>query len=299
MADANDKKQATAENLYIQGKMDKAYKLLSELSKTGNPQVMFLLGECFRYGHGVPESEEEALKWYEKGADKNHLLSSCGKASLIKEPEERNDVLSRLREPLERSAYDGNVFACHMLSVCYLYGRGVPEDPAKAIDFCTRAANQGYALAQYHLGLYCSKGIGVTRNPKEALKWFEKAAEQGYAAAQYKVGIHYSEEGADAKSRTTGAKWFLKAAEQGHALSQYQVALCYYNGSGLMLSVKKSAQWFQKSADQGYDWAMFRLANCYKYGYGVNRDKRMAEELYEKAKKRNNPELLQALKNET
>ena len=42
--------------------------------------------------------------------------------------------------------------AQYNLGYLYAYGKGVPKDEAAAIDWYTRAANQGLASAQYSLG---------------------------------------------------------------------------------------------------------------------------------------------------
>ena len=51
----------------------------------------------------------------------------------------------------------GDAGAQFSLALCYHFGRGVDVDPVKAIEWYTKAANQGHAMAQNNLG-ECYKG---------------------------------------------------------------------------------------------------------------------------------------------
>ena len=55
---------------------------------------------------------------------------------------------------------------------------GVNQDYAKAVEYYTRAAQQGHAAAQCGLGFCYKNGEGVTQDYKKAAEWFTKAANQ-------------------------------------------------------------------------------------------------------------------------
>ena len=65
----------------------------------------------------------------------------------------------------------------------YLLGRGVAQDDKKAVEWLTKAAEQGVARAQNNLGWMYEKGRGVAKDDKTAVRWYTKAAEQGHARA--------------------------------------------------------------------------------------------------------------------
>jgi TPR repeat protein len=54
---------------------------------------------------------------------------------------------------------------------------------AEAIRMLKRYAAQGEARSQGKLGLLYETGAGVEQDPAEALKWYQKAADQGDATA--------------------------------------------------------------------------------------------------------------------
>jgi hypothetical protein len=89
----------------------------------------------------------------------------------------------------------------------YYEGRGVPQDPAKAIRWWRKAADQGLPAAQYNLGLMYENEEGVSQDLAEAAKWYRKAAEQGDDAARQNLAALYDrfpelKTGADVASPT-------------------------------------------------------------------------------------------------
>lgn len=69
----------------------------------------------------------------------------------------------------------------------YQFGKGVPQDYPKAVEWYLKAANQGYAEAQYRLGFMYESGEGVPEDDSKSIEWFEKAAKQGHAGAQKRL----------------------------------------------------------------------------------------------------------------
>lgn len=66
----------------------------------------------------------------------------------------------------------------------YYTGNGVPQDYKKALQWFSKAAEQGEALAQYNLGLMYFNGFGVPQDYVQAYKWFNLSAAQGNEKAR-------------------------------------------------------------------------------------------------------------------
>ena len=49
-----------------------AARLLGPLAKKGHSDAQTLLGSIYDYGQGVPQSNQEAVKWYRKAADQGN-----------------------------------------------------------------------------------------------------------------------------------------------------------------------------------------------------------------------------------
>jgi len=206
------------------------------LAKIGDAKAQFELGGMYSAGHGVPQSNTEAIKW------------------------------------LTRSAERGNVDAQYSLGTQYNYGWLIKENKEEAVKWYKKAAEQGHIEAQNKLGEIYSLGLGVQKDTKEAAKWYQKAAIQGHPDAQYSLGLMYlSGEGTN-KDDVEGSKWIKAAAEQGHGYAQEMIGFIYYYGWGVQQDYKEAAKWYRMAADQGYAYAQAALGANYVLGQGVPKD---------------------------
>ena len=89
---------------------------------------------------------------------------------------------------LRSLADDGLADAQYYLGYMYQYGKGVPVDYLKSMDWYKGAADQQHPSAQFNLGVMYQKGYGVSQDFKSAAKWYKLAAEQEYPSAQHYLG---------------------------------------------------------------------------------------------------------------
>lgn len=129
-----------------------AVKLLEPLAEAGDARAQTQLAALYYHGQGVPESDSQAVVWY------------------------------------DRAARQGYLAAQFQLGNMYAYGHAtVPagHDPMHlAAQWYFEAARKGHADAQYALGLLFLTGSGVVQNNAEARKWLTRAARQGHADAR-------------------------------------------------------------------------------------------------------------------
>ena len=91
---------------------------------------------------------------------------------------------------------------------------GTPKDYAKALEWYTKAADQGNALAQFYIGgMYEEALVGVKRDYATAYEWYQKAAQQANTDA-----------GRDAASR---ALFIKPKAFPGACCNTYDEAKAY------------------------------------------------------------------------
>jgi TPR repeat protein len=129
-----------------------AVRLLEPLAREGNALAQVRLGTLYYHGHGVRESDAQALRWYEAAA----------------------------RQGLAEAQFLlGNMYAYGLASL-------PPDQDAQrlAATWYFEAARQGHAEAQYSLGILFLTGSGVVPSVSEANKWIVRAAAQGHADAR-------------------------------------------------------------------------------------------------------------------
>ena len=161
---------------------------------------------------------------------------------------------------------------------------GVTKDLKKAVEYFTKAAEQGHASAQADLGDCYYNGNGVYEDNDKAVEWYRKAAEQGNASGQYGLGGCYLYGYGVTKNYAKALELYRKAANQGNAKAQNSIGTCYYHGEGVKKNYVQAIEWFRKAADQGNACALYNLGLCYKNGRGVAKNMQKAIEWYEKAR---------------
>lgn len=117
-------------------------------AERGDPTAQYLLGSLYEHGQGMPQSHQEAVKWFRKAAEQ------------------------------------GNVDAQFSLALAYMFGQGTPQSYEDAVVWFRKAAEQGNPAAQFNLGIVYASGTGVPQSNEESLKWFQKAAAQDFAPAK-------------------------------------------------------------------------------------------------------------------
>ena len=140
------------------------------------PEAVDYLGDAYRAGElGLVKSDKKACKLFKRGV-------------------ELRDVGSMLN-----------------LGQMYKHGLGVKRDLKKATQLMRMAAESGLAMAQQNLGgLLAMQAMHV-----EAVQYFTRAAEQGFIGSFYSLGIcHECGEGVP-KDIRKALNWYKKAADAG------------------------------------------------------------------------------------
>lgn len=116
---------------------------------------------------------------------------------------------------LESAKIKGWLRAEQEIAQCYYFGWGVQKCLQKNLTILFDLAKRGYAPAQEEIGSRYRLGRdGLCLDPAKALEWYLRAAEQGHAEGQFGVGcIYYNGEGV-AKDKKRSKLWFEKAAAQ-------------------------------------------------------------------------------------
>ena len=280
---SDEKVIANALECYNQGEYRTARDYFLKLAEKGNPEAQNYLGRMYDEGHGVKQSDKDAVEWYRKAAGQGYAAAQF---NLGKMYANGRGVLQSDKDAVEwyrKAAEQGDSTAQCNLGYMYDLGRGVLQSDKDAVKWYRKAAEQGDAYAQYNLGLMYAEGRGVQQSDKDAVEWYRKAAEQGYASAQNNLGFMFVKGRGVQQSDKDAVEWYRKAAEQGYAYAQYNLGFMYAEGRGVQQSDKEAVKWYRKAAEQGYASAQYNLGLMYAEGRGVQQSDKEAVEWYRKA----------------
>ena len=100
------------------------------------------------------------------------------------------------------------------------------------------------------------EGIGSAPNPAKAMQWYTRAACNGHAAAQNNLGALYFDQG----TYRQASYWYRLSANNGNAHAQFNLGLMYELGRGLPRDREKAQYWYKLAAAQGHWNAQYNLA---------------------------------------
>lgn len=193
---------------------------------------------------------------------------------------------------------------------------GVSEDPALAMSWYRKAAEQGHMDAQLKLGWMYYDGKGVPKDAAQAVTWWRKAAEQGNAEAQRRLGVSYLHGDGIASSTQNpfdvfskenediGIGWLRKAATQGDVEAQLILGEHLREGkigqNGRQLppdagDYAEAVSWYRKAAEQGNVDAQYKLGLAYAGGEGVPKDPTQGVAWLRKAAEQGNTDAMASL----
>jgi len=146
-----------------------------------------------------------------------------------------------------------------MFGECYSFGRGVPEDPARAVAWFDKAVDLGDAGSQYSLGCILMNGdvrSGVRKDAVRGFALLREAVEQGFSPAVFQVALCYLKGGGVEKDAAHRMALLRQVITQGYdvekvAEAQSTPALCYLKGGGVEANTVQAAVWCQRAADGG------------------------------------------------
>lgn len=222
----------------------------------------FVLGSAFAQGEGVPQDWAQAFKWFKAGADLGILQTY--------------DCVAR----------------------CYLYGLGVPQDKAEALKWykklikswrkrgsCADANAQLCALAQLF-----ADGEGFSQDWKQAFQLYQEAAMDGDHEAQTKLAeCYYYGHGTDPNPQQS-IYWHRTANADSDTNDMCSLADRLMTGDGIPQDLAEAQELYHqvfeicnKLSVQGYRPALEQLGTMYFYGKGVPKSEPLAQTFYEKA----------------
>jgi TPR repeat protein len=118
----------------------------------------------------------------------------------------------------------GDAVAQERLGIMYFYGRGVPEDETRAMQWARRSADQGNIDAMYFVGTMYVFGDKipktVTEPDQEAAQWFFQAASRNHAEAEYGLGLLFLAGKGVVQDHEEALKWIRRAADHGHVTAR-------------------------------------------------------------------------------
>ncbi len=212
---------------------------LIEKAESNDPSALAELGRIYREGYGVEADVGRAVDY------------------------------------LRRAVESGDPGSASSLGYMYLTGDGVESDRSEAERYLTIAAGSGNPVAMCNLGVLFSDS-----DPARSMDWFTKAAEAGSVRGMKNIAAAYSIGQGVPLDKTQSAEWYSKAADAGDVDSMCVLASMFRNGDGVETDKVRAAELYRKAADTGDMGAQYDLAFMLDAGEGIPQDRDEAERYF-------------------
>ena len=161
-----------------------------QAAEQGHAEAQTKAGSLHGRGLGVPQDHSKAAEYYRLAADQGHgpALVELGALYFRGLGVPRDYV--EARRWLRPAAEQGHPAAQWRLCRTYARGLGVDKDHAEAKAWCREAAEAGHVWAQEELGRLYDDGFPP--DFAQALEWYTRASDQGSAAARLRMHFIYS-----------------------------------------------------------------------------------------------------------
>ena len=166
--------------------------------------AFFELGVCYENGEGVEQNPDEAAAWFKKALD-----AGIG--------EEAQAALDRVEQRKAESTPEAKALALYQQAIEFFDRQ---DKDVECAELLRQSAELGYVWAQLFYGRFLCKGIGTALDPAVAVEWFRKAADQNCPDAFYELGVCYENGEGVERDFDTAIAWYRKAAEGGFDRAQ-------------------------------------------------------------------------------
>jgi formylglycine-generating enzyme required for sulfatase activity len=263
--------------LYVEQDYAKAMEWYRKAADQGYPDAQRKVGLLYENGWGVANDIAQARVWYQKAGEQGNVEAKAALQGLQPQPNPSKETALPGPPPVTTLEEDE-------MGDRYLFGRGVEQDYAKAMEWYRKAADQGFPDAQRNVGVLYENGWGVAKDIDQARVWYQKAADQAYGPAKTALARLQPRPNPPAQSgppspssATTPQEQSLTPAEEKEEGDRY-----FYR-RGVVQDYAKAMERYRKAADRGLADAQYSVAFSYERGLGVDQDLAEALARYQKA----------------
>lgn len=147
-----------------------AVKWLKLAGEKGETMAQYTLGCLYKKGDGVYKSESEANKWFKLAAPRFYQLSK----DLMEVGNKQ--CIDFFYTVIDMNVVPYRTCSLFHLGAIYYYGDGGQTiDFSKAYKFFKSAADEGNCPAKYYLGLCYEYGRGVPKDITKAIEYYKKS----------------------------------------------------------------------------------------------------------------------------
>ncbi len=269
--DLSDAAMREASSAYLTGEYGTALMHAERAAAAGEARGATMAGHIRLHGLNGRQDDEAAVRWFRRAAE---LGEPDALVILARLADEGRGGLDRFEAgELYRAAAQGGDSRGALEYGLHLQNRNDPNLASEALQWLSLAAEAGDEDAFGPYAAALDDWVHGPRDPARALPWYERAAENGDAASALQAGLMHMTGEAGAPDAARGAALIAMSAELGLPAAMGQRALILFQGTGGGApDSERAAGWARQGAEAGDPESQFLYAYALATGDGVSRD---------------------------
>ena len=276
-----------------QGDEARAAEIWQALAQRGDMRARLALGRLNTAADATPEELEEAEREFTRVVRLGEEWQEAWARYELGQLALRRDQPGVAAGQFEAALRLGVPWAGYALGQLLAEGRGMRQDPDRALRLTARAASAGVPPAMTAMGDFYTRGVGVAADLDSAREWYRDGAEAGDPWAHYALAqlvLAEIEEGRAPRSELAVAAAALEAAlaptTEGRvepakrALADLLLPIDAATAEIVTPDSERALALYESAAAAGDPWARFRLADILATGRLGTTDPTRAAELY-------------------
>ena len=260
---------------------DKYITLLKEASDAGCEQATCDLAYTYIFGwSGVVKDKNKGVGMLTdlmEHSDNSYVLSRCAIYKLETEPELALSILERVKDKHD---------PLYLRAMGLVYQKGImniDKDINKAIEYYTKAFENGDKSSANTIASLYWHGNGVKHDMNKARLWAEKGTESNDPSSMMLLSAIYLMPDTDFQNINKGIYLLEQAGKHGNGFAYYTLGHLYMYGDNVSKDDTKAFEYFTKSTALGDESGAFCLGLMYMYGIGCEKNAENGVRVWEKA----------------
>ena len=229
--------------------------LMAEVSNSGNPEALCLLGRCYERGLNVRKDIILAAVYYLRA-----FIQSSNRAPALLWKLMNTEAFAH---ELEFRSSKNDPDALYVWSGLTSIGFSKLLNDKQAFDLLQRAALAGHVPAMVELGSCYFTGRWTSQNRDKAVELWDQASKLGSLEADIRLATANMLGQIHTMDISTALSILRSTAKAGSLLSDLALAHCYEKGIGLIQDKGEAYRLFHKSMFRGSETAFRALRSMY------------------------------------
>ena len=237
---------------------EKAAYWMEKAAEAEDSEAQFNIGLFYAKGHGVQRDFDKMSEWLRRSIE-NGDEDAAGLLNEFK------NMAEDLRKAEDGDVDAQAAVAAGFMKLGPIMDQaGSEADYEESLKWATKAAEQNNGFGIWTLALAYEHGRGVEEDPEKAIELYQKGVKINDPRCLHNLGCQYLSGENIKKDAHKGFAMIKQAAEQGYGLAMRDLGRCYQFATGTPGNMLTAIEWYEKALEVMDDPELARKVITFK-----------------------------------